>query len=128
MSSFTPAYEDDPITFEIVRERDEELPTLKLSGEMDLRAATDLREALLKALSDGGGSVLLDLSELSFIDSTIISVLIMARKRADSSSGEVRLRNVPGRIQRILAITGIDSLFPTVQSPDLSDGNSSSDS
>jgi anti-sigma B factor antagonist len=112
MTNYTPAYEDDPITFEISRIPDSSPPCLKLAGEMDLRAATDLREALLKALADGDGSVLLDLTSLSFIDSTIISVLIMARKRADTSNGQVRLRNVPGRIQRILAITGIDSLFP----------------
>jgi anti-sigma B factor antagonist len=111
MTNF-PAYEDEPVTFDIERDPDTKPPLLRLSGEMDLRAATDLREALLKALADGEGTVLLDLENLSFIDSTIISVLIMARKRADTSNGEVRLRNVPGRIQRILVITGIDSLFP----------------
>ena len=111
--TFTPPYEDDPVSFEITAETDGPMPVLLLAGEMDLRAATDLREALLKTLTEGNGSVLLDLGDLSFIDSTIISVLIMARKRADQSNGEVRLRNVPGRIQRILAITGIDSLFPT---------------
>ncbi len=117
MTSFTPAYEDEPVMFEIVRDPDALPPLLRLSGEMDLRAAPELREALLKALADGQGSVLLDLAELSFIDSTIISVLIMARKRADTSDGEVRLRAVPGRIQRILAITGIDSLFPVDDPP-----------
>ncbi|HET9091578.1 MAG TPA: STAS domain-containing protein [Acidimicrobiales bacterium] len=114
MTTFTPAYEDDPVTFEIARSDEGSLPVLSLGGEMDLRAATELREALLKALADGGGTVLLDLKGLSFIDSTIISVLIMARKRADTSAGEVRVRNVPSRIERILSITGIDSLFPVV--------------
>ncbi|MHB8246894.1 MAG: STAS domain-containing protein [Acidimicrobiales bacterium] len=112
MTTFTPGYEDDPVTFAVVRETEGTSSIVRLKGEMDLRAATDLREALLKALAEGPGSVLLDLSELTFIDSTIISVLVMTRKRAQALGGEVRLRHVPGRIQRILAITGIDSLFP----------------
>lgn len=106
-------YEDEPASFSITRDSDGAVPTLRLAGELDLRAATDLRGALLRALTDGDGSVVLDLVDLSFIDSTIISVLIMARKRAEMADGQVRLRNVPGRIQRILSITGIESLFPT---------------
>lgn len=112
MTDFTPHYEDDSLAFEITREPETTPPLVSLIGEMDLRAAADLREALLKALADGDGTVVLDMSELTFIDSTIISVLIMARKRADASGGEVRMRAVPARVQRILAITGIDSLFP----------------
>jgi anti-sigma B factor antagonist len=103
----------DPLMYEIHHEQGSVPPCLRLSGEMDLRAASDLREHLLRALAEGHGNLVLDLAELSFIDSTIISVLIMARKRAVTLNGEVRLRNVPGRIQRILTITGIDSLFPT---------------
>ncbi|MHB1988498.1 MAG: STAS domain-containing protein [Acidimicrobiales bacterium] len=116
MTDLTRGYETEPVAFTITRDPEDggagSVPVLRLGGEMDLRAATELRGALLQALTDGGGSVLLDLTELTFMDSTIISVLIMARKRAETASGEVRLRNVAGRIQRILSITGIDSLFP----------------
>ena len=118
MTTFTSPHEDDPIIFEMVLENDYGPPLVRLKGEMDLRAAPDLREVLLKALTEGPGSVVLDLSDLSFIDSTIISVLIMARKRASALHGEVRLRNVPNRIHRVLAITGIDSLFPTDDTPE----------
>lgn len=112
MSGFPPHYEDDAVAFGIVRKEGATPPLLALSGEMDLRAAAELREALLKALADGEGRVVLDMSELTFIDSTTISVLIMARKRADAAGGEVTVRGVPDRVQRIFTITGIDSLFP----------------
>lgn len=97
--------------YSIVREDADDCPLLRLGGDMDLEAAADLREALLRALSEGDGEVALDLSDLSFLDSTIISVLIMAKRRADLSGGSVRLRQVPERTLRVLAITGIDSLF-----------------
>ncbi|MGH9298571.1 MAG: STAS domain-containing protein [Acidimicrobiales bacterium] len=106
-----PLAPDLPPGFSIEREEGTAIPTLRLIGEMDLRAATELREALVVALADGEGSVALELGELTFLDSTIISVLIMAKKRAETTSGEVRLLKLPRRIQRILAITGIESLF-----------------
>ena len=111
MTGLLPPYEDEPPGYAIEYAADADPPRIRLAGEMDLRAASDLREALLTALSDGGGSVLLDMAGLSFIDSTIISVLVMARKRADLNHGVVYLTSVPERIGRILALTGIDSLF-----------------
>ena len=111
MTGFTPNYEDDAVAFEISVEAGTEPPLITLRGEMDLRAAADLRETLLRALAEGGGSLVLDLSGLTFLDSTIISVLIMARKRAEVRHGEVTLRRVPKKVLRLLAITGIESLF-----------------
>lgn len=99
--------------FSIRRQPGGEVPLVTLSGELDLRAATELREALLQAVAESDGTILLDMAELTFIDSTIISVLIMTKKRAEANGGIVRLRNVPDRVQRIFAITGIDELFPT---------------
>lgn len=104
---------EEPTGFSIAREDGVEPPTVRLAGELDLRAATELREELLRALGDGDGSLLLDMTELSFLDSTIISVLIMAKRRAEQAGGEVRLRNVPDRVKRVFSITGIDELFPT---------------
>jgi anti-sigma B factor antagonist len=104
---------EEPIGFSIAREDGDHPPTVRLEGELDLRAATELREEILRALSDGGGSVRLDMTRLSFLDSTIISVLIMAKRRAEQAGGEVTLRNVPARVKRVFSITGIDELFPT---------------
>jgi anti-sigma B factor antagonist len=105
---------DEPKGYSIEREPEDGTARLKLSGEMDLRAAGDLRDALLHALGEGDGSVSLDMGGLTFLDSTIISVLIMARKRASTAGGEVRLCAVPRRVERILTITGIESLFTIV--------------
>ena len=116
MSGFSQSFDEDPLSYSIEEHDEGGRRVVRLSGEMDLRASTDLRETLLKGLTEGSGSIVLDLAELSFIDSTIISVLIMARKRADAAEGRVELQNVPARIQRILAITGIDTLFPVAES------------
>lgn len=102
---------EEPVAYAITWRPESGVPALYLSGELDLRAATELREELLRALGEGSGSVILDMGELAFLDSTIISVLIMAKKRAETAGGEVRLRRVPDRVRRVFSITGIDSLF-----------------
>ncbi len=103
--------EEEPAGFTISLRTRGLVPEVLLRGELDLRAAAELRETLLEVLSQPGGSVLLDMTELVFLDSTIISVLIMAKKRAETAGGLIRLRNVPARVQRIFAITGIEELF-----------------
>lgn len=108
--------EQEPAGYSIRRRADAELPELVLEGELDLRAASELREALLTELADGGGTVRLDMAGLTFMDSTIISVLIMAKKRAESAGGEVRLSNMSERVRRIFSITGITELFSIEES------------
>ncbi len=107
---------EEPVGYSIRRRDGADPPELALEGELDLRAASELREALLEALSESGGHVALDMTALSFLDSTIISVLIMAKKRAEAAGGEVRLRNVSDRVKRTFSITGITELFSIEES------------
>lgn len=92
---------------------------LALAGELDLNAAPDLREAFLAALEDGrsSGPVLVDMTELQFLDSTIISVLLSAVQRAQQQDRQVRLVAVPPHVARILGVTGLEDVLRSY--PDL---------
>ena len=86
--------------------------TLELCGEHDLASADKIRGAL--ALIDG--SVLVDLSECQFIDSTVIGVLLEDR-RERSARGQLLDLVVPpsnGRITRILGVAGLAPLLSIV--------------
>jgi anti-sigma B factor antagonist len=80
------------------------------SGELDLATAPELRDALLSAV-DNSSSVVVDLSECRFIDSTVLSVLLQARERVLASDGEFTLRGVQGRVMRVLDIAGVVEYF-----------------
>jgi anti-sigma B factor antagonist len=85
---------------------------IRLSGELDLANASALETELNRALGNGDERVIVDLSELSFIDSTGIALLINAVARDD---GGDRLRFVPSRglaVQRVLKATGLDERLP----------------
>ena len=79
---------------------------LRLAGELDLATAPELTEALLDFASSKG-EVYLDLSEVSFLDSSGLRVILaLARSRGDY--GSLVLLAPSASVMRILEIMGID--------------------
>ena len=85
---------------------------VRLSGELDMSTAPQLREELLRLASDGATMVTIDLSELAFVDSTGLSVLITGLKRLRQQGGEMALRSPTPGTRRVLEITGLTEVFP----------------
>jgi anti-anti-sigma factor len=89
--------------------------TLAVSGELDLANAETLASELRKAKGEEVAVINLDMSELQFIDSTGIAVLVSAHRDLDESG--TALRVVPSRssaVQRVLSVTGLDAELPFV--------------
>jgi anti-anti-sigma factor len=80
--------------------------TLALSGELDLGSANELEQAVREVCASGA-ELVLDLREVTFMDSTGLRVLIVAGALCEENGHELRI--VPGEdIQRILEMTGLD--------------------
>jgi anti-anti-sigma factor len=86
--------------------------TVSLSGELDVATAPAMREHIVRLISEGRTSIIFDCTNLDFIDSTGLGVLIGARARCLAANGSVGLSGVKPALQRLLAVTGIDGLFP----------------
>ena len=78
---------------------------VRLAGELDLYNAHAVREALVQACADGPERVIVDLSEVEFIDSTALGVLIDAHRKLE---GGLRVACPQDPIRRALQISGID--------------------
>jgi anti-sigma B factor antagonist len=88
---------------------------VKLGGELDLYNAPQVREALTEACTDVPGRVVVDLSEVEFIDSTALGVLIEARTKLENR--RAFLLAAPGlETRRALEISGLDRHFNVHQS------------
>lgn len=85
---------------------------IRLLGELDMSTAPQLRDELLRVVSDGARMVTVDLSELAFVDSTGLSVLITGLKRLRQQGGEMALRSPTPGTRRVLEITGLTEVFP----------------
>ena len=83
---------------------------IKLSGEMDVANAHAV-SACLNGLLDAGADVVIDLSELQFIDSTGLGVLVTAGGRAREGGHRIRLRAPSKNVASTLSVTGLDRVF-----------------
>jgi anti-sigma B factor antagonist len=85
---------------------------VSLTGEADLHTAPELRRALDGVVGLGGTGVVVDLADVSFIDSTTLEILLRARSRFTELGGELILVANDRRVLRTLEITGLDSVLP----------------
>jgi anti-sigma B factor antagonist len=92
-------------------EREGETVMVSLFGEADLFTAPTLEDHLKRALASDAERVIVDMSELQFIDSMSLRVLMKAELAEREASN--RLFFLPGRpqVERVLRISGIKAEF-----------------
>jgi anti-sigma B factor antagonist len=82
---------------------------LSLAGELDLADAPALRDALRGAVERSPRRLVVDLAEVTFVDSTVLGALVEARSRI---GGEAFALAAPGLdVRRALEVSGLDRHF-----------------
>jgi anti-sigma B factor antagonist len=79
-----------------------------LGGEIDLHTAPRLDEELFGVIGDGAERVLVDLAGTTFVDSTVLGILLRAHRRLDDAGGRLVIVCDDPRILRVLELTGLD--------------------
>jgi anti-sigma B factor antagonist len=93
--------------------------TVALVGELDMANASTLAAELERAETEGAASIVVDMRELEFIDSTGIAVLVAAHRRLNDGADRIRLvKSEALEVQRVMDVTGLDRELPFA-SPDL---------
>ena len=83
---------------------------IAVSGELDIHTAPDLTEVLSPAIA-AGQPVIVDLTDVTFMDSSGLSVFVTALKRAREAETTLVLVVSEPRVMRVFSITGIDTLI-----------------
>ncbi|HEU5251783.1 MAG TPA: STAS domain-containing protein [Solirubrobacterales bacterium] len=88
--------------------------TIFVRGELDLSTAPELEGPLEETLEDGDASVLIDLSQCEFIDSTGIALIVRAWQRlASGENGRgLVICSQNEQVRRVLEITGLELSIP----------------
>ncbi len=86
------------------------LGLIHLSGRLDTVEAGDLKESLPFYLNNSK-RLLLDLGQVSYMDSSGLGALLSGLKKAIAKDGDIRLANVRPKVKMTLEITGADRLF-----------------
>ena len=82
-------------------------------GEIDASTVSQVRELLEELVGNGAKHLVLDCSELAFLDSSGIGVLIAARNRL-GADGSIVLDSPPPHVRKVLEITGVSSHLSVV--------------
>jgi anti-sigma B factor antagonist len=102
--------------FEVSEEVAPGYTVVSVTGEVDVATAPKLRERLDEAVDRGTALLVVDLTPVTFIDSTGLGVLIGVSKRVEDAGEILRLVIAEPRIIKLLEITGLLDLFTIVSS------------
>ncbi|GAA2632574.1 anti-sigma factor antagonist BldG [Dactylosporangium fulvum] len=80
-------------------------------GELDVSTSPELRRTVNAALDQGNGTLIVDLSAVTFMDSTTLGVLIGAYNRLRETGGGLAVVCPDDRVRRVFRITGLDKVF-----------------
>jgi anti-sigma B factor antagonist len=86
--------------------------TLIVSGELDLVSGAELEAAVRGLCGTDTTGIVIDMSELGFIDSTGVRALVVAQRLCEQHGHEFGLVPGPKSIQRIFEVTGLDKVLP----------------
>lgn len=84
---------------------------LVFSGEIDFSVTPKVRDRLLEVLESVHGNVILDLADLSYIDSSGLALLIELRKELQEQGRTVRIRAISSQVRKIMHLTQLGELF-----------------
>jgi anti-sigma B factor antagonist len=87
---------------------------LRIGGELDGAARSSIEPAVAAAISSAG-SVVFDLGELTFCDSSGLAMFVRAHERAQAKGTALAMRNPRPSVRRVFDITGLDSLIPLAE-------------
>lgn len=100
------------------RETREGAAWISPQGELDLATAPTLEEALQATESDADRlPIVLDLRQLSFIDSSGLRVVLAAAKRAEAAGRRLVIIRGANQVDRVLSVTGSDRHLEVVDEP-----------
>lgn len=85
--------------------------TIALSGELDMSTVPILEEHLERIEAEGVKAIVVDLVELTFMESLGVHAFVTARKRADANGRQLLLVGAKPTVRRVFELTGTDSLL-----------------
>jgi len=88
------------------------------SGEIDAATADSVADAVSAALSDGHKVVLLDFTEVTFIDSTGLGVLVKSHRAAEAVGATFAVVHPTPQTRKLIRVLGLDQLLNIYESHD----------
>lgn len=92
-------------------------PVVLLAGEADMESAGRLRELLVSQIWRGERRLTVDVSELHFLDPSVVKVLAVAAEMLRERGGELVLAHPQEPVARVLRMLGADQVITMAEAP-----------
>lgn len=93
----------------------ESATTISLKGRFDFQGHQKFRKVVEGLVRAGKSFLSVDLSEVNFIDSSALSMLLLARETCQKAGGSIALIHPQEYVQRVLKLCRFDQLFQVTQ-------------
>ncbi|MGH3089422.1 MAG: STAS domain-containing protein [Rubrobacteraceae bacterium] len=94
-----------------IEEHAEALSIIAVRGEVDLHTAPKVQYAIERASENSAAAVVVDMSGITFIDSTALSMLARAKKSLEVEDTSLRFVSPSPAVERIFSVTGFRDYF-----------------
>lgn len=84
---------------------------INLSGEIDLSNSPILRKKLRELTNNKSPNILVDLSEVPYMDSSGLATLVEAMQRVNKNNGTFKLKGIKGTVKNIFEISRLTEVF-----------------
>lgn len=89
------------------------LALVSVSGELDLHTTPELQDGIEKAVATGADTVVVDLSRISFIDSSALGALVQETRRLEGRGDRLALVTNDPRTSRVFEVSGLNRVLRT---------------
>lgn len=106
------------MSFALTTRRGRAGTVLEVAGDLDMSTTPRLRDRLLEVVESGARTVVVDLTDVGFMDSSGLGALVVAYKELRERDGWLGLAGVRPPVRKVFSITSVDrviELFDTVQ-------------
>jgi anti-sigma B factor antagonist len=90
---------------------DNNMYVISVKGEIDIYSAPGFKESLCQSISDVDQDIVLEFSDLTYIDSMGLGILVGVLKRVKEKGYNVIIRNPRNTVRKLFRITGLDKAF-----------------
>lgn len=104
---------------ELTTDTRDDYAVIALGGRLTATGAPLLRTAVSDLVSGGSARIVVDMTDLQFVDSTGLGALVGALKSARVAGGDLRIAGVTDAVRTVLHLTNLDRVlrdFPTPES------------
>jgi anti-anti-sigma factor len=97
---------------EIKTEIDRNIMVVRLSGRLESATCSSVENSLINEISGGQANIVLDMSDVSYISSAGLRVILAAAKKSRSAGGGIAIFGLQPGVQDVFSISGFGKIVP----------------